>query len=165
MHQREVITGEEPWHEIQICLQDLLTKAKGHSVLLADATGQLLGMAGISNERDATALSTLAAGSFAATSEMTKFLGQNTRFEQGLYESKEYSIYSVTVGDEFLLTITFDASAKLGLVRIFTEQAVKRLTEIVSQIGLANHQEDINDLIDAEFGQLIADQLDNLFTD
>lgn len=165
MHPREAIASEERWHEIQICLRNLLTKAGGHGVLLADTTGQLLGMAGISNERDATALSTLAAGSFAATSEMAKFLGRNTRFEQGLYESKEYSIYSVTVGDELLLTITFDASAKLGLVRIFTEQAVKRLTEIASQIKAAAHQEDINDLIDAEFGQLIADELDNLFTE
>jgi hypothetical protein len=26
-------------------------------------------------------------------------------------------------------------------------------------------QQDINDLIDAEFGQLIADELDNLFTE
>ena len=153
------------YEEIQTCLQDLLKKAGGHSVLLADATGQLVGMAGISNERDATALSTLAAGSFAATSEMAKFLGRNTQFEQSLYESKEYSIYSVTVGDEFLLTITFDASAKLGLIRIFTEQAVKRLIEIMNQIELASRQEDINDLIDAEFGRLIADELDNLFTE
>ena len=165
MHQRETITSEGQWHEMQICLQDLLTRAGGHSVLLADATGQLLGMAGISNERDATALSTLAAGSFAATSEMAKFLGRNTQFKQSLYESKEYSIYSVTVGGEFLLTITFDANTKLGLIRIFTEQAVKRLTEIVSQIKVAAHQEDINDLIDAEFSQLIADELDNLFTE
>lgn len=151
------------YEEIQTCLQDLLKKAGGHSVLLADATGQLVGMAGISNERDATALSTLAAGSFAATSEMAKFLGRNAQFEQSLYESKEYSIYSVSVGDKFLLTITFEASAKLGLIRIFTDQVVKRLTEIVSQIELASHHEDINDLIDAEFGQLIADELDNLF--
>ena len=151
------------YEEIQTCLQDLLKKAGGHSVLLADATGQLVGMAGISNERDATALSTLAAGSFAATSEMAKFLGRNTQFEQSLYESKEYSIYSVTVGDRFLLTITFEASAKLGLIRIFTDQVVKRLKEIVSQIELASHHKDINDLIDAEFGQLIADELDNLF--
>jgi len=162
---QKLTASDKQWHEIQTCLQDLLKKTGGHSVLLADATGQLLGMAGISNDRDATALSTLAAGSFAATSEMAKFLGRNTRFEQGLYESKEYSIYSVTVGYELLLTITFDASAKLGLVRIFTEQAVKRLTETMSQIKAAAHQEDINDLIDAEFGQLIADELDNLFAE
>lgn len=165
MHRREMVTNEAQWQEIQRCLQDLLAKAGGHSVLLADATGQLLGTVGISNERDAIALSTLAAGSFAATSEMAKFLGRNTRFEQSLHESQDYGIYTVSVGNEFLLTITFDACAKLGLIRIFTEQAVKRLTEIVSEIELVSHEENINDLIDAEFGQLIADELDNLFTE
>jgi len=151
---------------IDDCLNTLLAKTRAHGVLLADATGQLIGKAGIANDRKATALSTLSAGSFAATSEMAKFLGRATHFSQHFHEGEDYGIYSATVNPSLLLTVTFDAEAKLGLVRIFTKRAVEELERITAEAQENQDQGDgIDEMMDSEFGQLLADELDSLFAE
>lgn len=157
---------EAQQQRIDNCLNTLLGKTKAHSVLLADITGQLVGRAGITNGRKATALSTLSAGSFAATSEMARFLERSARFSQSFYEGEDCSIYSATVNPSLVLTVTFDAKTKLGLVRIFTKWAVAELEKITAEAQENQNQgERADEVIDSEFGQLLADELDSLFTE
>jgi predicted regulator of Ras-like GTPase activity (Roadblock/LC7/MglB family) len=151
---------------IDNCLNALLSRTRAHSVLLADATGQLIGKAGITNGRKATALSTLSAGSFAATSEMATFLGRTSHFSQSFHEGEDYGIYSATVNPSLLLTVTFDAEAKLGLVRIFTKRTVEELERITAEAQEHQDQgEEVDEMMDSEFGQLLADELDSLFAE
>ncbi|HID62298.1 MAG TPA: hypothetical protein EYP49_06105 [Anaerolineae bacterium] len=151
---------------IDDCLHALLSRIRAHSVLLADTTGQLIGKAGITNDRKATALSTLSAGSFAATSEMAKFLERTPRFSQSFHEGEDYGIYSATVNPSLLLTVAFDAETKLGLVRIFTKRAVEELERITAEAQANQDQgEGIDEMMDSEFGQLLADELNSLFAE
>lgn len=166
MNEQLGFTADQQQH-IDDCLDTLLVRTRAHSVLLADTTGQLVGKAGIENDRKATTLSTLSAGSFAATSEMATFLGRNSRSGQSFHEGENYGLYSATVHPSLLLTITFDAEAKLGLVRIFTKRAVEELERITTEAQdikfPAGEGDEIDETMDAEFSQLLVDELDSLF--
>lgn len=164
MNERLNFTAEQQ-QRIDNCLNTLLLKTKAHSVLLADVTGQLVGKAGITNDRKATALSTLSAGSFVATAEMAKFLERSAHFSQSFHEGEDYGIYTATVNPSLLLTVTFDTEAKLGLVRIFTKWAVAELEKITAEALEHQEQDRGMDEMDAEFGQLLANELDSLFTE
>jgi predicted regulator of Ras-like GTPase activity (Roadblock/LC7/MglB family) len=154
--------GEEQLTSIESCLEDLLSKTKGIAVLLADATGQPIGSVGTLGEKDRITLSTLAAGSFAATVAMAKLLGQAGCFEQVFFEGQEQSLHSSAVSDDFLLTIAFDSRAKPGLVRLMAQEAVRDLRDIVSEARERAIDDSVRDLIDGEFGDSLADELDAL---
>ena len=71
-------------------------------------------------------------------------------------------MHSSTVGEEFLLTVVFDSQAKAGLVRLLAQEVAKRLLSIVSEAQEQAADRSLHDLMDAEFGDSLADELDAL---
>ncbi len=165
MPQETMKCDGEQLERIEACLEKLLTKSKAVAVLFADIEGQTIGQAGTLNDKDRTALSTLAAGSFAATAAMARILGQTGAFEQLFFEGEKYSIYATAVGDEFLLTVAFGTGAKPGLVRLLAQEAIWELAEIIREAQMHGAEQALEDLIDAEFGESLADELDAQFRD
>jgi len=161
--QRATSNGEQ-LSRLEVRLEELLTKAKAVAVLLADDEGQPLGQVGAMSDKDRMALSTLAAGSFAATVAMAKLLGQEGRFEQLFFEGEEHGVYSLAVGEGLLLTIVFDSNAKPGLVRLLAQEAAKELVEMAQEGGEEGMGGSIEELIDGEFGESLADELDSLLS-
>jgi predicted regulator of Ras-like GTPase activity (Roadblock/LC7/MglB family) len=155
---------EDQLTRIEACLEELLSKTKGAAVLLADCTGQPVGSVGTLSDKDRVALATLAAGSFAATVAMAKLLGQAGSFEQVFFEGEGQSVHSSTVSEDYLLTIAFDSRAKPGLVRLMAVEAVKELRDILSEAQERTIDESVRDLIDGEFGDSLADELDTLLS-
>ena len=162
MPEEWLIFDEAQQAEIEACAEELLAKAKGVAVLFANTAGQPVGHAGRLSDKDKTALATLSAGSFAATVAMAKLLGQVGAFERVFFEGREYSVHSSTVGEEFLLTVVFDSQAKAGLVRLLAQEVAKRLLSIVSEAQEQAADRSLHDLMDAEFGDSLADELDAL---
>lgn len=163
MAERRVSFDEEHLTRIEECLGNLLSKSKGVAVLFANAEGQPFGQVGGLGDKDRMALSALAAGSFAATVAMAKLLGQAGAFEQLFFEGREQSVYTSALGDQFLLTIAFGSSARPGLVRLLAQEATKELLEIVREAEEQALEQSVGDLIDAEFGESLAGELDALF--
>lgn len=155
---------EDQLTRLQLSLEELLTKTKGVAVLLADATGQPVAHVGGLKEKDRMALSTLAAGSFAATVAMARLLGQDGAFEQGFFEGDRHSVHSSAVADDYLLTIAFDSRARAGLVRLLAQKAVKELRDILNEAREHTLEESVRDLIDGEFGDSLAGRLDELLS-
>ena len=60
--------------------------------------------------------------------------------------------------------VIFDASVALGMVRVYTKKAVESLLGLIaeaeSNVGMAPE-----DMIDDDFGRLLADELDGAFRD
>jgi len=148
---------------IEACLEKLLASTKGVAALFADSSGQPIGQTGTLADKDKVALATLAAGSLAATVAMAKLLGQEGAFEQVFYEGSKQSVHSSAVGDGFLLALAFDSRAKPGLVRIMAQQAAQELQAIVHEAAENALDESVRDLIDREFGDSLADELDATF--
>jgi predicted regulator of Ras-like GTPase activity (Roadblock/LC7/MglB family) len=164
MDKQKTTFDEEQLERIEACLQKLLTKSRGVAVLFADVEGQPIGQVGRLSDKDRMALSTLAAGSFAATVAMAKLLEQPGTFEQLIFEGQESSVYSSAVGDEFLLTIAFGSNAKPGLVRLLAQDATKELEDVIQEAREHTAEQSVEDLMDAEFGESLADELDALLS-
>jgi predicted regulator of Ras-like GTPase activity (Roadblock/LC7/MglB family) len=163
MPEQGVSFSDDQLTRIEACLEHLLTKGKGMAVLFASAEGQPLGQVGRLSDKDRMALSTLAAGSFAATVAMAKLLGQAGAFEQLFFEGQEYSVCSSAVGDGFLLTIAFGGGAKPGLVRLLAQEATKEMLDIVREAQEQALEQSFEELIDAEFRDSVSDGLDAVF--
>jgi predicted regulator of Ras-like GTPase activity (Roadblock/LC7/MglB family) len=162
MPEEWVSFDEDQQAKVEACVEDLLADSKGVAVLFANAAGQPVGHAGRLSEKDKTALATLSAGSFAATMAMAKLLGQVGAFDRVFFEGQEYSVHSSAVSEDFLLTVVFDRQARAGLVRLLAQEAAKKLLKIVGEAKEHAADRSFEDLIDAEFGDSLADQLDAL---
>ncbi|RIK68708.1 hypothetical protein DCC62_24150 [candidate division KSB1 bacterium] len=103
----------------------------------------------------------LTAGNFSAMREMANVIGEKDGFKFVFQEGERRNIYLCNVGFNFLLTIIFEKTVALGLVRIFANKAVENLKQV-----LANAQEaetKTSEVLDVEFGLLLGKELDKSF--
>jgi predicted regulator of Ras-like GTPase activity (Roadblock/LC7/MglB family) len=145
-------------------LGELYSKTRAKVVLFADMAGQIIGERGDTAEMNTTVLSALAAGDFAATAEIAKLVGEGDRFKLHLHEGETKNVYLTNVGEQFFLIIIFDANVALGMVRVYTKKAVESILTIVEEAA-ANEGMSEADMIDEDFGNLLAAELDGAFSD
>jgi predicted regulator of Ras-like GTPase activity (Roadblock/LC7/MglB family) len=162
---RAVLFNKDQIKKIDVCLDELARDAGIQSIILTDITGQLIEFRGRMEKRDAEALAALIAGSHAASTEFAKLLGKEAPFVNLTHETDNYSIYSVNVADSMILSVAFENEVKIGIVRVFVEQARCRLSDIVHEVLVNNSDannvkirlvdEEFNDLLDEELGKII----------
>jgi predicted regulator of Ras-like GTPase activity (Roadblock/LC7/MglB family) len=145
-------------------LGELYSKTRAKVVLFADMAGQIIGERGDTAEMNTTVLAALAAGDFAATAEIAKLVGEGDRFKLHLHEGETKNVYLTNVGDQFFLIIIFEANVALGMVRVYTKKAVESLVSVVEEAA-TNEGFSEEDLIDEDFGNLLAQELDGAFRD
>ena len=145
-------------------LGELYSKTRAKVVLFADMAGQIIAERGDTAEMNTSVLSALAAGDFAATGEIAKLVGEGDRFKLHFHEGENKNIYLTNVGSQFFLIIIFDATVALGMVRVYTKKAVESLLNLIAEAE-ANVGTGAEDMIDDDFGRLLADELDGAFSD
>jgi predicted regulator of Ras-like GTPase activity (Roadblock/LC7/MglB family) len=146
--------------EIDQELDGFLELSGARCALLVDRSGHMVTRRGTSLDGSLESVAALAAGSFSATREMARLLGEgefNHLFHQGSRESIQIS----AVGDRSLFVIVFDDHSNLGLVRFYAEESSARLKEIFASISL---QEDKGDGgLSDDFSSKATAALDELF--
>ena len=105
----------------------------------------------------------LAAGSFAATREMARLLGEgefNSLFHQGARENIQIS----QISDRALFAIVFDDRSNLGLVRFYAEESLGRLQGLFAHIieRCESGEQPTEGLAD-DFSSSASEALDKLF--
>lgn len=145
-------------------LGELYSKTRAKVVLFADMAGQIIGERGDTAGMNTTVLSALAAGDFAATAEIAKLVGEGDRFKLHLHEGERKNVYLTNVGEQFFMIIIFEANVALGMVRVYTKKAVESLMNIVEEAANNEGMSDA-DMIDEDFGNLLAAELDGAFRD
>ena len=106
-------------------------------------------------------IAALIAGSFAATREMARLLGEeafSTLFHQGQRESIQISL----VGDRALLAIVFDQRTNLGMVRYYAVESVRRLVQVLSEVE-SRDDAGSESRLSKDFSASAAAALDRLF--
>jgi hypothetical protein len=88
-------------------------------------------------------------------------MGEATPFSYLFHEGQRRSIYVSTVAGTLLLVIIFDEMSQVGLVRIFARLAVNELLGIAAE--LEPWLEKASSLVDREFGEAVAEGLDQAF--
>ena len=139
-------------------IDTFLELSKARCALLVDRDGHLVTRRGEPVRTSEETISALIAGSFAATREMARLLGENEfaiLFHQGTRDSIQLQL----IGERTLLATLFDGRTNLGMVRFYAQETAGRLQSVLEEVHSQNRRADLND----DFGSSAADALDKLF--
>ncbi len=146
---------------IEYILSHLLQKSRATSVLLADISGQMIGSAGDISQLDPGAVSALSASDISATAELARQLGESKPFRILFHEGERHHLYLSVAGSSLILIVVFAATVPIGLVRLFTERAVKELLQLASEFEAALEQ--AGGAFSESFEESLADELEDAF--
>lgn len=130
-HER-LVFYEDDIEQVGKVLRELLSLSRAKCALLIDKEGHLVAREGSVKTFDMDSLSALVAGSFAATKAMAKLLGED-EFSVMFHQGQRDNIQLTLVGDRTILTVIFDDQTQLGMIRLYTQEAVKELVKIFQQ--------------------------------
>lgn len=150
---------KEDVDRIDRLLAEFLRLSGAKCALLIDKEGHLVTKRGELRTIDIDTISALVAGSFAATKEMARLLGEE-EFTAMFHQGERDNIQLSLVGDRTLLTILFDDRTTVGMVRLYAGETAKKLADIYRE-ALNREPEDSG--LDEEFGSDAKNKLDNLF--
>ena len=113
-------------------LADFLKKSEAQWSALVDKGGNLFAQSGDTGTLDLSILSALAAGSFAATHELAKRLGES-EFSALYHEGHGQHILMSALHHECLLVTIFGEKTNIGLVRFYAQQVTGTLNVALKQ--------------------------------
>jgi predicted regulator of Ras-like GTPase activity (Roadblock/LC7/MglB family) len=124
---------KEDVDQIDKLLAEFLRLSGAKCALLIDKEGHLVTKCGELRTIDIDTISALVAGSFAATKEMARLLGED-EFTAMFHQGERDNIQLSLVGDRTLLTILFDDRTTVGMVRLYAGETAKKLAEIYTKV-------------------------------
>jgi len=126
-----MLTAEDQM-AIEQRLGEFLTKSEAQWSALVDKGGNLFAQKGETGSLDLSILSALAAGSFAATHELAKRLGES-EFSALYHEGHGQHILMSALNHECLLVTIFGEKTNIGLVRFYSQQVTGTLNELLQK--------------------------------
>lgn len=126
-----MLTAEDQM-AIEQLLTDFLKKSEAQWSALVDKGGNLFAQNGDTGTLDLSILSALAAGSFAATHELAKRLGES-EFSALYHEGQGQHILMSALNHECLLVTIFGEKTNIGLVRFYAQQVTGALNAMLTQ--------------------------------
>ncbi len=145
--------------QIDKLLAEFLRLSGAKCALLIDKEGHLVTKRGELRTIDIDTISALVAGSFAATKEMARLLGEE-EFTAMYHQGERDNIQLGLVGDRTLLTILFDDRTTVGMVRLYANETAKKLADIYRE-SQERHGEDPG--LGEAYGKDAKKSLDKLF--
>jgi len=133
LRDRRLVFYKNDLGRIDRVLQELLRLSNASSVLLVDKEGHMITRAGKEPSFDLDTISALVAGSFSATREMARLLGEQ-QFSALFHQGERDNIQLSLVGDRTILTVIFDDSTTLGMVRLYCTEAVRKLESVFADM-------------------------------
>ena len=141
-------------------LAEFLRLSGAKCALLIDKEGHLVTKRGELRTVDIDTISALVAGSFAATKEMARLLGED-EFTAMFHQGERDNIQLSLVGDRTLLTILFDDRTTVGMVRLYAGETAKKLADIFRDA--VDRAPSIDAELDDAYGSDAKKTLDKLF--
>jgi predicted regulator of Ras-like GTPase activity (Roadblock/LC7/MglB family) len=126
-----MLTAEDQM-SLERLLLEFITKSEAQWSAIVDKGGNLFAQAGATDKLDLSILSALAAGSFAATYELARRLGES-EFSALYHEGAGMRILMSALGNECLLVTIFNESTNIGLVRFYAQQATVVLNKLLRE--------------------------------
>lgn len=142
-------------------LGEFLRLSGAKCALLIDKEGHLVTKRGEVRTVDMDTISALVAGSFAATKEMARLLGEE-EFTALFHQGERDNIQLSLVGDRTLLTILFDDRTTVGMVRLYANETAKKLADVY-RTALERSASGDGPTLDKSYNASARKTLDNLF--
>jgi predicted regulator of Ras-like GTPase activity (Roadblock/LC7/MglB family) len=114
-------------------LADFLKKTEAELTVVIDRGGNLISQFGDMDLMDVTIIAALAAGSFAATRELARRIGEsefNALYHQG-YGSH---VFMNSVDDDTIMVTVFSSRTTVGLVRYYSATAAQNVANILKSL-------------------------------
>jgi predicted regulator of Ras-like GTPase activity (Roadblock/LC7/MglB family) len=141
-------------------LDGFLELSGAKSAMLIDREGHLVTRRGEVSSSQLESLSALIAGSFAATKEMARLLGEE-EFSTLSHQGARHSIQLSLVGVRTLLAIVWDERTNLGLVRFYAQETSRRLETVFEEMALRPPEDDPG--LSGDYSKEASAALDDLF--
>ena len=128
---------EENSKQVEAILADLLVQGEARAVFLCDRGGNIIANKYVTAYDHQENIAALASGSFFATLEMAKLVGE-TEFESLLHQGKQTSIYMISTSGELLMLVVFGKDSNPGLIKLHAKNACMKLDSFNLDVGDIN---------------------------
>src|SRR5262245_4712969 len=132
LRDNRLVFYEDLVRDVNRILREFLKLSNAKCAMLVDKEGHMVTRQGVTRDIDVDTISALVAGSFAATKEMARVLGED-EFSVLFHQGKTDNIQLSIVGDRTLLTVIFDEATTVGMVRLYAAETAKRLGELFTK--------------------------------
>lgn len=159
LRQNRLVFYEKDIEAISRVLTEMIGLSGAKCALLIDQEGHLVTREGASKAFDTDALSALVAGSFAATRAMARLVGED-EFSVMFHQGQRDNIQMTLIDERTILTVIFDDQTQLGMIRLYTQEAVRKIQEIL-EAGASREEPALE--LDNDFASSGRENLDRLF--
>src|SRR5712675_3059458 len=111
-------------------LGDFLKKAEAELTVVIDRGGNVISQFGDVAVMDVTIIAALAAGSFAATKELARRIGE-VEFNALYHQGNGSHIFMNSVDDDTIMITVFGGQTTVGLVRFYSTSAASGLANVL----------------------------------
>jgi predicted regulator of Ras-like GTPase activity (Roadblock/LC7/MglB family) len=114
-------------------LGDFLKKAEADLTVVIDRGGNVISQCGDMSVMDVTVFAALAAGSFAATQELARRIGE-IEFNALYHQGNGNHMFMNSVDDETIMITVFGTETNVGLVRYYSVAAAQSVAAILKSL-------------------------------
>jgi predicted regulator of Ras-like GTPase activity (Roadblock/LC7/MglB family) len=130
-------------------LADFLKKTEAELTVVIDRGGNVISQFGDMDLMEVTIIAALAAGSFAATRELARRIGE-IEFNALYHQGNGSHVFMNSVDDDTIMITVFGSRTTVGLVRFYSAAAAQNVANILKSLqrnghGLAFDATDISD--------------------
>ena len=119
-------------------LGDFLKKAEADLTVVVDRGGNVISQFGDMSAMDVTIIAALAAGSFAATRELARRIGE-VEFNALYHQGNGCHMFMNSVDDDRIMITLFGRRTTVGLVRFYAAQAAESLADFLKGLNRNGH--------------------------
>jgi predicted regulator of Ras-like GTPase activity (Roadblock/LC7/MglB family) len=119
-------------------LDDFLKKAEAELTVVIDRGGNVISQFGDISLMDVTIIAALAAGSFAATKELARRIGE-IEFNALYHQGNGNHIFMNSVDDDTIMITVFGRKTTVGLVRFYSAAAAQGVAAILKSLSRNGH--------------------------
>lgn len=162
IREKRLVFYKDDIDQINAVLKEFLSLSDSKCNMLIDKEGHMVTKAGSTDDFDMQAVSALVAGSYAATREMARLLGEE-EFSVLFHQGRKDNIQLTLVGDRTILATVFDERTTIGMVRLYAKEAADKLQKIFA--GIAKRKDDGSAGLGKDFSASAKNHLDNFFAE
>src|SRR3979411_1007744 len=119
-------------------LGEFLKKSEADLTVVIDRGGNVISQYGDMDVMDVTVIAALAAGSFAATRELARRIGE-VEFNALYHQGNGNHMFMNSVDDETIMITVFGMRTTVGLVRFYSTAAAQSVAKLLKSLQRGGH--------------------------
>jgi predicted regulator of Ras-like GTPase activity (Roadblock/LC7/MglB family) len=119
-------------------LGDFLKKTEAELTVVIDRGGNVISQYGDVDLMDVTIIAALAAGSFAATRELARRIGE-VEFNALYHQGNGSHMFMNSVDDDTIMITVFGSRTTVGLVRFYSAATAQTVAQILKSLQRGGH--------------------------